>query len=79
MTITIEISTAEKAFVELLSKVEAGEDVVFARGANLVARLTRVPSEGAASRAIDNIRALRSTLPKTTIDEIIAWKDEDRR
>jgi antitoxin (DNA-binding transcriptional repressor) of toxin-antitoxin stability system len=79
MPITVKIGEAKTHLSELLCKVEAGEDVIIARGQEPIAKLTRIRREGDVRAAIDEIRAARAGLPKTTPDEILAWRDEGRR
>jgi antitoxin (DNA-binding transcriptional repressor) of toxin-antitoxin stability system len=93
MTITVNIGEADLS--DLLAKVEAGEDVILARGGMPVARLTAmatplqqsVESTSEFSKeeqdrrraAIEEIRKFRKTMPRVTSEEIIEWKNEGRR
>lgn len=79
MSITVKIGEAKTHLSDLLAKVEAGEEVIIARGAEPIAKLTRIRREGDVRAVIDEIRASRVGLPKTTADEILAWRDEGRR
>lgn len=79
MSITVKIGEAKTHLSDLLAKVEAGEEVIIARGAEPIAKLTRIRREGDVRAVIDEIRAARVGLPKTTADEILAWRDEGRR
>lgn len=79
----IEVGTyeAKTRLSELLEKVEGGETVVITRHGRPVARL--VPDEAARRarirKAIDEMLAIRATLPKVSIEEIIEMKNEGRR
>jgi prevent-host-death family protein len=42
MALTIEVDEAKEIFAELVERVEAGEEVIFARSGNPVARLVPV-------------------------------------
>ena len=79
MSITVKIGEAKTHLSDLLSKVEAGEEVIIARGKDPIARLTRIRREGDVRAVIDEIRAARAGLAKTTPDELLAWRDEGRR
>jgi prevent-host-death family protein len=79
MSITVKIGEAKTHLSDLLSKVEAGEEVIIARGNDPIARLTRIRREGDVRAVIDEIRAARAGLAKTTPDELLAWRDEGRR
>jgi prevent-host-death family protein len=79
MPITVKIGEAKTHLSNLLAKVEAGEEVIIARGNEPIAKLTRIRREGDVRAVIDEIRAARVGLPKTTADEILAWRDEGRR
>ncbi|KWT81052.1 MULTISPECIES: type II toxin-antitoxin system Phd/YefM family antitoxin [Agrobacterium tumefaciens complex] len=79
MTITIKVGEAKTHLSELLAKVEAGEEVVIARGNEPVARLVKAIDTQSRQRLIAAIRAERSQRTKTTADEIRTWKEEGRR
>jgi prevent-host-death family protein len=79
MTITVKVNEAKTHLSDLLAKVEAGEEVIIARGNDPIAKLTRVRREGDAGAAIAEVLAARQGRPKTTIDEILDWRDEGRR
>ena len=46
MTITVKVGEAKTHLSELLAKVEAGEEVVIARGNEPIARLSRIRRDG---------------------------------
>ncbi|MCK8781593.1 type II toxin-antitoxin system prevent-host-death family antitoxin [Rhizobium sp. NTR19] len=95
MVMTITVNVVDANLVELLAKVEAGEDVILAKGDTPVARLTTLASapeqdlgdagelpkqEQERRRAlIEDIRDFRRTMPKVKTDEILEWKSEGRR
>ncbi|MGC4391738.1 type II toxin-antitoxin system Phd/YefM family antitoxin [Agrobacterium sp. M50-1] len=79
MTITIKVGEAKTHLSELLAKVEAGEEVVIARGNEPVARLVKAIDTQSRQRLIAAIRAERSQRTKTMADEIRTWKEEGRR
>ncbi len=81
MTITIDAADGAARWSELLAEVEAGNDVIIARGTQPVARLAKLPqsSTGDVDAAIATLRENRKQYAPITIDEIIAWKNEGRR
>ena len=78
MTITIEADEGAARWSELLAEIEAGNDVIIARGTQLVARLSQ-PSSNDVDAAIAALRENRKQFAPITIDEIIEWKNEGRR
>ena len=79
MTITVKIAEAKTHLSKLLAKVEAGEEVVIARGNAPIAKLSRIRRERDVEAVIQEIIAARVNRAKTTHEEIIAWRDEGRR
>jgi prevent-host-death family protein len=79
MTATIKTGEAKTRLSELLARVEAGEDIIIARGDVPVARLVPVAARGDAHAAVADILAGRADLLPTTAEEIAAWRDEGRR
>lgn len=79
MTITVKVGEAKTHLSELLAKVEAGEEVIIARGNEPIAKLSRIRRENDVQSVIAEIKASRADRPKTTIEEILAWRDEGRR
>jgi len=81
MTVTVDVDELARRLPELLAEVEAGNEVIIARGTKPVARIEKVsrPSPGEVEAAIAAIRAARKDFAPTTIDEILAWRDEGRR
>ena len=79
MTIMVDIGEAETRLSELLAKVEAGDEVILARGSAPVVRMTKVMRDADVERAIAQILEARAGIPPTTAEEILAWRDEGRR
>ena len=79
MTIIVKIGEAKTHLSELLAKVEAGEEVIIARGDDPNARLTRIHRESDVDAVIREIKSTRAGLPPTRAEEIRAWRDEGRR
>ncbi|MFL5009210.1 type II toxin-antitoxin system Phd/YefM family antitoxin [Rhizobium sp.] len=79
MTIKVKVGEAKTHLSELLTKVEAGEDVVISRGNNAVARMIKIDDH---RQRLDAIRALRSERAEragATAAEIQAWRREGQR
>ena len=75
----VKVGDAKTRLSELLSRVEAGEEIVIARGAQPVARLLPMPARHDAAAAIADIRSARSGLASTTQVELATWREEGRR
>jgi antitoxin (DNA-binding transcriptional repressor) of toxin-antitoxin stability system len=79
MTITVKVGEAKTHLSDLLAKVEAGEEVIISRGNEPIAKLSRIRRENDVDAVIAEIKAARAGRAKTTIEEILAWKEEGRR
>ena len=81
MTLTVKIGEAKTRLSELIARVEAGEEVIIARGREPVARLAPLDAERRArvGQAIADIRALRARARPVSVEEILAWKHEGHR
>ena len=83
MTIRVKIGEAKARLSELIAQVEAGEEVVIARGNQVVARIVRARATLDAKAAVERIRtrreALRAEGVTVTQDEIRQWRDGGRR
>lgn len=76
MSLTVQIDDAKTQLSDLLARVEAGEDVIIARGSDPIAKLTRFRSAGDVRAAIEEIRAARAKAKPVTTEEILAWRHE---
>ena len=79
MTIIVKIGEAKTHLSDLLAKVEAGEEVIIARGDDPIARLTRIRRESDVDAVIRDIKASRADRKPTTAEEIHAWRNDGRR
>ena len=79
MTLTVKVGEAKAKLSELLARVEAGEEVIIARGHEPIARLSRVPKANDFAALVAEVKAARAKRAKTTAEEPIAWRDEGRR
>jgi antitoxin (DNA-binding transcriptional repressor) of toxin-antitoxin stability system len=78
MTITVDIGNADLS--ELLAQVEAGEEIILMRDGVSVAKLAAVPQpNNERQQVMEDILALRKTMPKVTQEEIAEWKAFGRR
>ena len=79
MGMVVKVGEAKTRLSELLARVEAGEEIVIARGDHPVARLMPVARRHDVEGAIADVRAARAAVAATTPDEILAWRDAGRR
>jgi prevent-host-death family protein len=79
MTLTVKVGEAKTHLSELLAKVEAGEDVIIARGNEPVARLVKATDMRERSLLLSALKAERSQRQIVAAEEIHTWKNEGRR
>lgn len=79
MTINVKVGEAKTHLSELLTKVEAGEEVIISRGSEPIARLTRLAGKITVQEAIDGLLAMREKNGKASMEDILAWKHEGHR
>ena len=79
MSTTVKVSEAKAHLSELLARVEAGEEVIIARGNDPIARLSRIRKETDLQLLVNEVRAARAKLSPVSHDEIMSWRDEGRR
>jgi prevent-host-death family protein len=79
MSITVKVGEAKTHLSELLARVEAGEEVIIARGKDPIARLTRIRRDTDLDTVIGEIKASRANRAPTTAEEIHTWREEGRR
>ncbi|MGE8106144.1 type II toxin-antitoxin system Phd/YefM family antitoxin [Allorhizobium sp. NPDC080224] len=79
MSTTVKISEAKAHLSELLARVEAGEDVIIARGNDPIVRLSRVRKETDRQILLEEVRAARAKMQPVTHEEIMTWRNEGRR
>lgn len=78
MSITVNIGEAKTRLSELIAKVEAGEEVVIARGNEPVAKLTALDEQARRAAVIEEILTARDSgeIKPVTREEILAWRHE---
>jgi prevent-host-death family protein len=81
MPLTVNIGEAKTRLSELLVRVEAGEDVVIARGGLPVARLSPIDELEARRKLIRETLALRDSgkIQQVSQEELVAWKHEGHK
>ncbi|XUY27710.1 type II toxin-antitoxin system Phd/YefM family antitoxin [Agrobacterium sp. rho-8.1] len=79
MTLTVKVGEAKTHLSELLAKVEAGEDVIIARGNEPVARLVKATDMRERRLLLGALKAERSQRQIVAAEEINTWKNEGRR
>ncbi|KQO75393.1 type II toxin-antitoxin system prevent-host-death family antitoxin [Rhizobium sp. Leaf262] len=79
MTLTVKVGEAKTHLSELLAKVEAGEDVVIARGNEPIARLIKANDTQERRRMLHALRTERAQRSLVSADDIQTWKNEGRR
>lgn len=79
MTLIVKVGEAKTHLSELLAKVEAGEDVIIARGNEPVARLIKANDTQERRRMLDALRTERAQRALVSANDIQTWKNEGRR
>jgi antitoxin (DNA-binding transcriptional repressor) of toxin-antitoxin stability system len=79
MTITVKVGEAKTYLSDLLARVEAGEEIVIARGDVPVARLTRIEKANDLAAVLAEARAARARAKSVTREEVLAWRREGAR
>lgn len=78
MAVTVKVAEAKTHLSELLNRVEAGEDVIIARGNTPIAVMSRIRKSTDIDSMIAEIRSMRQAAKPVTQDEIRTWRDEGR-
>ena len=80
MTITFDVDDLAARLPEFLAEVEAGHQILIARGSEFLAHVVKAEKPTFTSqKAIDAILEMRSGMPRATAEEILEWRDEGRR
>ena len=77
----VQSSDAKTHLTQLLTEVERGETIVITRHGRPIARLVPELDQRAEAiqRTMDQIRALRATVPAISLSEILAARHEGHR
>jgi antitoxin (DNA-binding transcriptional repressor) of toxin-antitoxin stability system len=79
MTITVKVGEAKTRLSDLLVRVEAGEEIIIARGDVPVAKLTRIEKTNDLAAVLAEARAARARAKSVTREEVLAWRREGAR
>ncbi|HEY1941819.1 MAG TPA: type II toxin-antitoxin system prevent-host-death family antitoxin [Roseiarcus sp.] len=74
----VQSSVAKAHLAELLDEVERGETIVISRHGKPIARLAPEgdPRQRTIDQALDELDAFRRTMPRLTLEEILAARHE---
>ncbi len=79
MTITVKVGEAKTHLSDLLARVEAGEEIIIARGDVPIAKLTRIEKANDLAAILTEARAARARAKFVTRQEVLAWRREGAR
>jgi antitoxin (DNA-binding transcriptional repressor) of toxin-antitoxin stability system len=79
MTITVKVGDAKTHLSDLLAKVEAGEEIIIARGDVPIAKLTRIEKGNDLAAVVAEARAARARAKSVTRGEVLTWRREGAR
>jgi antitoxin (DNA-binding transcriptional repressor) of toxin-antitoxin stability system len=79
MTITVKVGEAMTHLSDLLARVEAGEEIIIARGDVPIARLTRIEKVNDLAAVLAEARAARARAKSVIREEVLAWRREGAR
>jgi len=79
MTITVKVGEAKTHLSDLLARVEAGEEVIIARGNEPIARLSRIEKAKNLAEVVAEARAARARAKPVTRSEVLSWRREGAR
>ena len=77
MTLTVKVGEATAHLSDLLARVEAGEEIIIARGDEPIARLTRIDRTNDLAAVLAEARAARARAKPVSREEILAWRREE--
>lgn len=76
MTLTVKVGEARTHLSDLLARVEAGEDIIIARGDEPIARLTRIERTNDLTAVLAEARTARAQAKCVSREDILAWRRE---
>ena len=79
MPLTVKDGEAKAHFSELLNRVEAGEQIIIARGTQPVARLVPLAESAGRAAAVEALKTLWGRFKPVTLNEILAWRHEGHK
>ena len=74
----IQASEARTHLPQLLDEIERGESIIITRHGRPIARLIRedVMRRDGQAEAVERLKALRATMPRVPLDELMAMRHE---
>ena len=79
MTVIVKVGEAKTHLSDLLARVEAGEEIIIARGNQPIAKLTRIENANDLAAVLAEARAARARAKSVTREEILGWRREGAR
>jgi prevent-host-death family protein len=79
VTVTVKVGEAKTHLSDLLARVEAGEEIIIARGNQPIAKLTRIEKADDLTALLAEARAARARAKSVTREEVLAWRREGAR
>ena len=76
MTIIVKVGEAKTHLSDLLARIEAGEEIIIARGTEPIAKLTRIEKANDLAAVVVEARAARTRAKSVTRSELLAWRRE---
>jgi len=77
----IQASEAKTHLPQLLDEIERGESIIITRHGRAIARL--IPEDAmrrdGQTEAVERLKALRATMPRVPLDELMAMRHEGHR
>jgi antitoxin (DNA-binding transcriptional repressor) of toxin-antitoxin stability system len=74
MTSIVKVGEARAHLSDLLVRVEAGEEIIIARGDVPIAKLTRIEKANDIAAVLAEARAARARAKSVTREEVLAWR-----
>jgi antitoxin (DNA-binding transcriptional repressor) of toxin-antitoxin stability system len=75
----VKVGKAKTYLSDLLARVEAGEEIIIARGDVPIAKLTRIEKANDLASVLAEARASRARAKPVTRNELLAWRREGAR
>jgi prevent-host-death family protein len=77
----IQASEAKTHLPQLLDEIERGESIIITRHGRAIARLIPedVVRRDGQTEAVERLKALRETMPRVPLDELLAMRHEGHR
>jgi prevent-host-death family protein len=79
MTVIVKVGEAKTRLSDLLTRVEAGEEVIIARRNRPIAKLVPVDDRARREAAIEALRTLRARFKPISQEDVRAWKHEGHK